>query len=76
MKFIKKIQRKSHQFLLGNDIQWERYARLAWHKFSIFGDIFDKNIPNLLCTTSLDLYFIISISAENADLHKYVVAKR
>ena len=42
---------------------------------SVLSDIFDKDIYNSLCTTSLNLYFvIILVSAENTVLHKYIVA--
>ena len=44
-------------------------------KFSILGDIFDKDTRSSLCT-SLDLCLvIILVSVENAFSHKYVVAK-
>ena len=48
---------------------------LAWHKWSIIDDIFDKDTSSLVCT-SLDLYLdIISENAENSVAYNYVVAK-
>ena len=74
--FIKNIKWKSHPiFALSNDIYWERCACFAWHIFSIFGDIFDKNTCNSPCT-SFDLYLVKTLeSAVNAVSHKNVVVK-
>ena len=55
-----------------DDDEWERCACLIWHKWSILGDIFDKETRNLLYT-SLDLYLVIIL--QNAVSHEYIVAK-
>ena len=54
---------------------YNRCACFALHRLSILGVVLDKHTRMSLSTSSLDLYFVfIFVSAENAGLHKYVVA--
>ena len=48
--------------------------RFAQTVNNILGVMLDKHTRMSLSTTSLDLYFVFIVSAENAVSHKYVVA--